>query len=177
MHYAPRLMRVARVSAVRAGALLLSLAVAVAFGGCAGTSLLHRPVPRVPKTHVAAIYLSQIDVVQGQLQLAEGRIPRSPHTPRALSRSIRLLASAVRALAAGLAAAHPPAEVKRIHSGLIRTARTYARQLQRSSRLVATSAGELRGAADLTNATSAATASFTTGFAQIRTRLTRPRQR
>jgi hypothetical protein len=88
-----------------------------------------------------------------------------------LSRSIALLAGAIRGLAADLSAIRPPRAVAALHTRLIAIVRWYGSRLDRAAALAGRPGGELRAANALLNATTTASNGFTATVASINARL------
>jgi hypothetical protein len=148
----------------------LALLAAILLAGCAGTSeLLHRPPP--PKTHAGAIYLQRLGTLQGSLAAIERTVPRRPHTPAQLARSVSTLARAMGGLAAGLRGVKPPSPVRAPHIRLIAIARAYQRQLIALVPQLRDPVSEVSAADALARATEAASSAFAATSAEIRRRL------
>lgn len=143
--------------------------VAAALAGCGTTALLHSPPP--PKTHAGATYLQRLGALQGSLATVEGTVPRSPHTPAQLARSVATLARAIAGLASGLENVKPPPEVRGLHRRLIEIARTYEHQLTALAPQLHNPVSEVSAADALARSTEEASNSFTATSAEIRRRL------
>jgi hypothetical protein len=104
---------------------------------------------------------------QVRLAAAERAIPRRPRTSAQLSRSIRLLASAVRGLGGDLAAITPPTEVASQHARLVLIVRAYADRMEGAARVAGRPGGGLRAGNMLISATTAASSSFASTVATI----------
>jgi hypothetical protein len=164
-----------------AGGLTLIVVVAsgVLVGGCAGTSLFgdtqSRPgggsttatAPAGSSSRQRAEYMRELSHAQAKLAAAERVIPRRPRTPAQLSRSIWLLASAVRHLGGDLAAITPPDAVASQHAQLVSIVRGYAVAMERAARIVGRPGGELRAGNMLISATAAATSAFASTVSTI----------
>ncbi len=150
------------------------LASGASLAGCSGTSLVtgSRSATRATPPDTSA-YLTSLSAEQAKLAAAEKRIPTHPRTPTALSRSIALLAAAVRQLADGLSTIRPPAAVAAMHTQLVAIARSYAAQLIQVASTAARPDRELRAAGLLVSATNAASAAFARTVARIDTSLSR----
>jgi hypothetical protein len=161
----------------------LGLVVVAASGsllcGCAGTTVLgHRQArpaqrsttataPAGSSSHERADYLRALGRGQAKLAAAERAIPRRPGTPAQLSRSIGLLASAIRRLGGDLDAIEPPAEVASAHARLVSIVRAYAVALERAGHVAVGPRGELRAGNMLISATTTASSAFASTVAMI----------
>jgi len=170
----------------RAASVLALLAVAptgALVSGCAGTTLRgdiqSQPVagakPQSTSTRSStsqrAEYVRALEGEQAKLAAAERAIPRNARTPVELSRSTRLLASAIRRLGAGLAAITPPPEVASHHARLVSIVRAYELALGRAARVAVRPGGELRAGNMLISATTAASSAFASTVAAINAKL------
>jgi hypothetical protein len=165
---------------------LIALAASgVLVGGCAGTTLSGggqtRPAagstsatsPTATNSRERAAYLHALSREQARLGATERAIARRPRTSAQLSRSIRLLASAIRRLGRDLAAIAPPAEVRSEHAQLVTIVRAYAVALERAARVALRPRGRVRGGDMLISATTVASSAFASTVAAIEAALRR----
>jgi hypothetical protein len=158
---------------------------AAALCGCAGTTLsgdrtAQPAASSAPATTAAptsrrerSAYLHALSREQARLGAAERAIARRPRTPAQLSRSIRLLASAIRRLGRDLAAITPPAGVRSEHARLAAIVRAYEVALERAARVALRPRGRPRGGDMLISATTAASSAFASTVAAIEASLRR----
>lgn len=162
-----------------------ALVAVLAASGCgAGTKLLHskssststsaRLTSTAPPPPSASAYLAQLRAEVDKFAAAERRIPKRATTPRALSRSVSLLASAISRLADGLAAIRSPASVAPDHARLGAILRAYAARLRLAVRSAVQPGGELRAGQRLIAATNTATARFSATISKIYSTLGAP---
>jgi hypothetical protein len=147
--------------------------------GCAGTTRLgDRQVPPGASSTTAtsstgsssrerAEYLRALRREQAGLAVAERAIAREARTPAQLSRSIRLLASAIRRLGDGLASIKPPAEVASQHARLESIVHAYEVALQRAARAAVRPRGRLHASNMLVSATTVASSEFASTVSAI----------
>jgi hypothetical protein len=142
-----------------------------ALAGCGGSSGSLGGVTTAPAVTIssagASAYLGGLRAAESSLARAEQAIPAHPSNPAALARSIRLLASAIGRLAAGLEVLRPPAIVAGAHARLIAVVRAYEGRLEAAARTASRPGQEAATGAALLSATNAASSRFSTVVGQI----------
>ncbi len=150
--------------------------VGTGLAGCNGTSSLGHESKSTTATTGGdatdpATYLGALRHEQARLAVAERAIPTRPRTPAQLSRSIRLLGSAIDRLGDDLAAIKPPDAVGGEHARLVAIVRAYGASLDRTARVAVAPGGELRAGNMLLAATNQASSKFTSTVSSIHAKL------
>lgn len=157
-----------RIRATLAAALI---AAAGTIAGCSGGTRLLTTSGSQTATAQRTAYINELNAEQQKLAAAETRIPSHPRTPAAFSRSITLLAAAIRRLANDLAAIAPPASVAGEHARLVGIVRVYAVKLAQAAKIAAAPDGGLRAGTLLISATNTASSQFGATLSKIDTTL------
>ncbi len=164
-----------------------AVAVAVALGGCGGTSrvLIRSSPPPTTTTTIAgettttvtttttpagpspSKYVRELRSEEQTLAAAERSIPTRARTPQQLAHSATLLAVAVSRLAQGLATVRPPAKVAADHAHLVAVARSYASQLRIAASMATRRGKQASAGALLISATNTASTQFGTTLTKI----------